>query len=66
MTALMICEMFRIAPLFGGSSELLEQKKWPPARLLACASLRYDASECTANIMSLALKESMASGCVAT
>jgi hypothetical protein len=27
ITALMICNMFMILPLFGGSSELLEQKK---------------------------------------
>jgi hypothetical protein len=27
ITDLMICNMFRIEPLFGGSSELLEQKK---------------------------------------
>ena len=41
---LMMCAMLRMAPLFGGSSLLLDRKKWPPARLRALGSLRYPAS----------------------
>ncbi len=40
MTAFRILEMLRIAPLFGGSLVLLEQKKCPPTRLHASALLR--------------------------
>jgi hypothetical protein len=40
MTALNILVMLRMAPLLGGLSTLVEQKKWPPARLRALASLR--------------------------
>ena len=58
MTALSILEMLRTAPLLGGSLTSLEQKKW-------LASLRYDASLCTARIMSLLLYVRMASGLVA-
>ena len=62
MTALMICETARTPPLFGGLAELFERKKWPSARLRAPDSERCDALECTARIMSLAWKVTMASG----
>ena len=62
MTALMICETARTPPLFGGLAELLKRKKWSPARLRAPNSERYDASECTARIMSLTWKMTMALG----
>jgi hypothetical protein len=35
ITFLMMCAMFRIAPLFGGTVVLLERKKCPPAQLCA-------------------------------
>ena len=44
MTALMIWETARRPPLLGGLAELLERVKWPPARLRAPDSDRYDAS----------------------
>ena len=65
MTALSILEMLRMAPLLGGSLTSLEQKKCPPTRLRALASLRYNASLCTDRIMSLLLYVRMASGLVA-
>ncbi len=40
MTFLMMCAMLRMAPLFGGSSESKDMKKWPPALLLALGSHR--------------------------
>ncbi len=66
MTALSILEMLSTAPLLGGSSTLDEQKKWPPAQLLAEGSLRYEASLWTAITMSLFLYVRIASGLVAT
>ena len=54
ITALMICAMLSTAPLFGGKLALLDMKKWPPARLLALASLKYEASLWTTSTMSLA------------
>ena len=52
ITALIIWEMFKIAPLFLGMSSLPAMKKCPPARLRAFGSERYDASLWMANIMS--------------
>ena len=40
MTCFIMCAMFKIAPLFGGILLLFDRKKCPPARLLACGSLR--------------------------
>jgi hypothetical protein len=37
---LMMCAMFRIAPLFGGTIVLLERKKRPPAQLDAFGLLK--------------------------
>ncbi len=66
ISALIICDMLRITLLLGGSSKLLEQKKWPPAQLCALASLRYKASKWTVKIMLLTLKVRMAPWCVDT
>ncbi len=43
MTALIICAIVRMAPLFGGLAVLLNMKKCPPARLCAFDLERYDA-----------------------
>ncbi len=40
ITFLMMCAMFRIAPLFGGTVVVLERKKCPPARLCAFGLLK--------------------------
>ena len=40
MTAFMICKMVRTDPLFGGTDELLDMNKCPPALLLAFDSDR--------------------------
>jgi hypothetical protein len=40
MTGLMMCAMLRMAPLFDGMSAVEERKKWLPAQLHACGSLR--------------------------
>ncbi len=66
MTTLSILEMLSTAPLLGGSSMLDEQKKWPPAQLLAVGSLRYEAFLWTASTMSLFLYVRIASGLAAT
>ena len=63
ITALMICEIFRMAPLFCGMSSLLYMKKPPPARLFALASDKYDSSLWVAMIISDARKVSTASSC---
>ena len=44
MTARMICEMFRTAPLFAGISSFDDMNICPPARLRALGSDKYDAS----------------------
>ena len=62
MTDLMIYEMFNTAPLFDGLPELLDMKKWLPARLRALLSERYDASLWISKTMLLALNDRMASG----
>ncbi len=40
ITAHLICEVLRTAPLFFGISSLLAMNMWPPARLWAFASKR--------------------------
>jgi hypothetical protein len=40
ITARIICEILRTAPLFGGISLMLDMNMWPPARLRAFASER--------------------------
>ena len=40
MSALMVCEMVRTDPLFGGTAESLDMKKCPPALILAFDSDR--------------------------
>ena len=55
MTARMICEMFRTAPLFVGMSSFDDMNIYPPARLRALGSDKYDASLWMASTMSLAL-----------
>ena len=40
ITGLMICAMLSTSPLFCGIIESIDKNKWPPARLLACGSLR--------------------------
>ena len=40
ITALIIWEMATTAPLLAGMGELLDMKKWPPARLIAFDSER--------------------------
>ena len=62
MTDLMMLDVLMIAPLLGGSSTSDDMKKCPPALLLAPASLKYDASLCTANTMSLFSYVRIASG----
>ena len=44
MTARMICEMFRTAPLFAGISSFDNMNICPPARLQALGLDRYDPS----------------------
>ena len=41
MTCLIMCAMFKMAPLLDGTSAPLERKKWPPALLLALGSLSW-------------------------
>ena len=55
MTARMICEMLRTAPLFVGMSSFADMNMCPPARLQALGSDKYDASLWMASTMSLAL-----------
>ncbi len=43
MTAQIICEMLRMAPLLKGISSLPAMNMWPPAQLRAFGSERYDA-----------------------
>ena len=62
ITARMICEVVCIAPLFVGNSSFSDKKKWPPARLRAFVSERYDASLCAVSTMLLALYVTIASG----
>ena len=62
MIDLMIYEMFNTAPLLGGLAALFDIKKWPPARLRALLSDRYDASLWIAKVMLLILNDRTASG----
>ena len=61
ITARIICEMLRTAPLFAGMSSFDDINMCPPARLRALGSDKYDASLWTARTMSLALYVSTAS-----
>ncbi len=48
MTDVVICNMLSTAPLLvGGSSELLEQRKWPPAQLqvLPCLGMMHQSAQ---------------------
>ena len=55
MTARMICEMFRTAPLFVGMSSFDDMNICPPAWLRALGSDKYNASLWMASTMLLAL-----------
>ena len=65
MTVFIIWGMLRTAPLFCGIVESLDGKKLPLALLCAFGLLKYLASLCAANFMSLALNVSTAYYCVA-
>ena len=54
ITARIICEMLRTAPLLMGISSFPALNMWPPARLRDFGSERYDASLWIARTMSLA------------
>ena len=54
MTARIICEMLRIAPLFMGISSFPAMNMWPPARLRDLGSERYNALLWIARTMLLA------------
>ena len=41
ITTFMIFAILRMAPLFGGSRESLDMKKWPPALILEFVSDRW-------------------------
>jgi len=61
ITAWMIWAVLSTVPLMAVSSSFSERKKYPPALLLACGLLSYDASLCRARTMSLTLYVTMAS-----
>ncbi len=65
ITARIIWEMLRTAPLLVGISSCPAMNIWPPARLRDLGSDRYDVSLWIARIMLLARKVSTASSCVA-
>jgi hypothetical protein len=54
MTAWIICEMLRTAPLLMGISSFPAMNMWPLARLQDLGSERYDASLRIARTISLA------------
>jgi hypothetical protein len=54
MTAWIICEMLRTAPLLMGISSFPAMNMWLPARLRDLGSERYDASLWIARTVSLA------------
>ncbi len=54
ITFLMMCAMFSVAPLFGGTVVLLDRKKCPPTWLCAFGLLKNLALLFTANTISLA------------
>ncbi len=64
MTALIICAIVRMMPLFGGLAVLLDMKKCQPARLHVFDLDRYDAMLCPARTMSLAWYVTILSGLV--
>ena len=53
ITALITCMVLWIVSLLAGNVVLLDMKKCPPALLLVCGSLKYEAMLSTANIMLL-------------
>ena len=55
MTARMIYEILRMAPLFVGMTSFADIDMCPPAQLQALGSDKYDATLWTARTMSLAL-----------
>ena len=61
----MIFDSVIIAPLLKLSLFCLPKKTFPAALLLDFGSDRYEASECKANIMSLATNITPAFGCIA-
>ncbi len=65
MTAQIICEMLRMAPLLKGISSLPAMNMWPPAWLRAFSLERYDALLWIARTILLARYVSIASSCVA-
>jgi hypothetical protein len=65
MTAQIICEMLRTAPLLKGISSLPAMNMWPPAQLRAFGLERYDASLWIARTILLARYVSIAYSCVA-
>ena len=65
MTALMICDMFTVAPFGGGVSSSFDRKN-PSIMLLACGMLFQPASLCAASTMLFAWYVSTASSCDAT
>ncbi len=63
MTARIICEMLRMAPLFVGMSSLPAINMCPPVRLCAFGSDKYEALLCIARTILLALYVSNAFSC---
>ncbi len=63
MTARIICEMLRTAPLFVGKSSLPAINMCPPPRLRAFGLDKYEALLCIAKSMLLALYVSTAFSC---
>ena len=55
MTNLIIVAMVRTGTLNAGKGSFYDRKIWEPARLRDKISLRYEASECAAKIVLLAL-----------
>ena len=53
ITVLIKFAVLSTAPLLAGIGTTLAKKKYPPAGLRALGLLRYEASLCTANYMSL-------------
>ena len=50
---LMICDLVRMAPLFGGNIVLFDKKKCPPDQLHASNSLMYPELLCVASVIYL-------------
>ncbi len=63
MTACIICEMLRTAPLFVGMLSLPAINMCPPAQLRAFGSDKYEVSLCITRTMLLALYVSTALSC---